>query len=84
MRDRAHRFGGSHAQRDLITLTLIEAALRSGDTVRARHYTAERLAHKPASQWGRRLWSRAEASPQCDVAADQAKRNAGSVGVGCT
>ncbi len=27
----AHRFGGSHAQRDVIDLTLIEAALRAGD-----------------------------------------------------
>ena len=69
VRDHAHRFGGSHAQRDLITLTLIEAALRSGDAVRARHYTAERLAHKRASQWGARLWSRAEASAQLGAAA---------------
>ena len=30
VRDIAHRFGGSHAQRDLVTLTLIEAALRGG------------------------------------------------------
>ena len=58
VRDTAHRFGGSHAQRDLITLTLIEAALRSGDASRARHYTAERLVHKPASAWGERLWTR--------------------------
>jgi tetratricopeptide (TPR) repeat protein len=69
MRDHAHHFGGSHAQRDLITLTLIEAALRSGDTARARHYTAERLVNKPASQWGRRLWSRAGKAPQRGVAA---------------
>jgi len=26
----AHRFGGSHAQRDVIDLTLIEAAARDG------------------------------------------------------
>src|SRR3546814_7576573 len=26
----AHRFGGSHAQRDVVTLTLIEAAIRGG------------------------------------------------------
>lgn len=69
MRDQAHRFGGSHAQRDLITLTLIEAALRSGDTTRARHYIAERLTHKRASRWGGRLWSRAEAAPRLSVAA---------------
>src|SRR4029453_4538276 len=30
------RFGGSHAQRDLLTLTLIEASIRAGDSVRAR------------------------------------------------
>ena len=59
VRDIAHRFGGSHAQRDLLTLTLIEASIRAGDSVRARHYTAERLVHKPASAWGKRLWSRA-------------------------
>jgi tetratricopeptide (TPR) repeat protein len=69
VRDHAHRFGGSHAQRDLITLTLIEAALRSGDATRARHYTAERLTHKRASQWGTRLWSRATASPQSSATA---------------
>lgn len=61
VRDLASRFGGSHAQRDLITLTLIEAALRSGDRMRARHYIAERLVHKPDSAWGPRLARRADA-----------------------
>jgi tetratricopeptide (TPR) repeat protein len=61
VRDRAHRFGGSHAQRDLITLTLIESALRGGRNSLARHYIAERTMHKPASAWGRRLAARAEA-----------------------
>jgi tetratricopeptide (TPR) repeat protein len=69
VRDQAHRFGGSHAQRDLITLTIVEAALRSGDARRARHYAAERLTHKPASQWGARLWSRAGTSPRMSAAA---------------
>jgi hypothetical protein len=32
VRSQAHRFGGSHAQRDLIDLTLIEAARRGGQT----------------------------------------------------
>jgi hypothetical protein len=31
VRPHAHRFGGSHAQRDLIDLTLIESARRGGD-----------------------------------------------------
>jgi hypothetical protein len=31
VRSYAHRFGGSHAQRDLINLTLVEAAARAGE-----------------------------------------------------
>lgn len=58
VRDIAHRFGGSHAQRDLLTLTLIEAALRGNQPARAGHYLAERLVHKPASAWARRLADR--------------------------
>lgn len=60
VRDTANRFGGSHAQRDLITLTLIEAAIRAGQVNLARHYLAERLVHKPASALGWRLLARAE------------------------
>jgi tetratricopeptide (TPR) repeat protein len=60
VRDGAHRFGGSHAQRDIISLTLIESALRCGDRALARHYTAERLGLKgAASRWGPRLAARA-------------------------
>jgi len=60
VRDTASRFGGSHAQRDALTLTLIEAAIRSGRSALARHYTAERTVHKPASGWGWRLLARTE------------------------
>jgi hypothetical protein len=59
VRDGAARFGGSHAQRDLLTLTLIHAATRAGLPQLARHYANERLVHKPASEWGRRLAARA-------------------------
>lgn len=45
----AHRFGGSHAQRDVIDLTLIEAALRAGDGVLARALAAERSMARPDS-----------------------------------
>ncbi len=55
VRDGASAFGGSHAQRDLLTLTLIDAARRAGDVSLARHYINERLVHKPASAWGHRL-----------------------------
>jgi tetratricopeptide (TPR) repeat protein len=69
VRDHAHRFGGSHAQRDIITLTLIEAAIRAGDATRATHYIAERLVHKPGSEWGPRLALRAEAARSVNQAA---------------
>ncbi len=59
IRDHASRFGGSHAQRDLLTLTLVEAAARAGERRLAEHYVAERLVHKPASAWGPRLMARA-------------------------
>ncbi len=61
VRDTAWRFGGSHAQRDVLTLTLIEAAIRSGQAALARHYIAERTVHKPSSGWGWRLLARATA-----------------------
>jgi tetratricopeptide (TPR) repeat protein len=45
----AARFGGSHAQRDVIDLTLIEAALRDGELALARAFAAERAAAKHES-----------------------------------
>jgi len=44
VRNRAHRFGGSHAQRDLIDLTLIEAASRARQDGLAAALRAERAA----------------------------------------
>ena len=64
VRDVASRFGGSHAQRDVLTLTLIEAARRSGQLSLAAHVANERLVHKPASAWGRRIAQRIAASEQ--------------------
>ena len=56
VRYKAHTFGGSHAQRDIIHRTLIEAALRGGDQAMARALTQERTAHKShcAFSWGLR------------------------------
>lgn len=59
VRDVASRFGGSHAQRDLLTLTLIDAALRAGLVSLARHYLNERLVSRPGGAWGERLARRA-------------------------
>jgi len=55
----AHRFGGSHAQRDLIHLTLVEAALRSGQARLARALIAERTQLKPSSPFNWLLTARA-------------------------
>jgi hypothetical protein len=59
VRSYASRFGGSHAQRDLIDLTLVEAALRGGLWPLARSLAAERLARRPASPLARLLSQRA-------------------------
>ena len=60
IRSRAHRFGGSHAQRDVIDLTLIEAALRGGDAALAGALAAERQALRPRSPLARRFLDRAK------------------------
>jgi tetratricopeptide (TPR) repeat protein len=49
VRNSAHRFGGSHAQRDLLDLTMIEAALRDGQPGLASALAAERAAVRPLS-----------------------------------
>ena len=51
VRNIAHRFGGSHAQRDLLDLTLIEAALRDGQQALAAALAAERAAVRPRARW---------------------------------
>jgi hypothetical protein len=60
IRNDAQRFGGSHAQRDLIDLTLIEAALRDGQQALARALTSERSDNRPTSPSARTLWRRAQ------------------------
>ena len=49
IRYRTHRLGGSHAQRDIIALTLLEAAIRAGRFTLARALANERTALKPTS-----------------------------------
>jgi len=49
IRSIAYRFGGSHAQRDVIDLTLIEAAFRAGETHLASALSAERAVARPDS-----------------------------------
>jgi hypothetical protein len=49
IRPRANAVGGSHAQRDIIDLTLIAAAARAGDDSLTRALVTERVARKPAA-----------------------------------
>ena len=59
IRSIAYRFGGSHAQRDVIDLTLIEAAFRSGETALAAALSAERAAARPDSPLSQLFMKRA-------------------------
>jgi tetratricopeptide (TPR) repeat protein len=47
---KSHVVGGSHAQRDVIDLTLIAAAARSGDVSRAEALLVARAARKPTAK----------------------------------
>lgn len=67
IRSQAHRFGGSHAQRDLLDLTLIDAAQRAGDGPLAAGLAAERAARRPHSPLAQRLQQRL-GSPAARVA----------------
>jgi hypothetical protein len=51
----AHRIGGSNAQRDLIQLTLLEAALRGGARATAKRLAEARMAARPESPFARML-----------------------------
>ena len=61
VRYRAHIFGGSHAQRDIVHRTLIEAALRAPDRALAGALTNERVALKPHCPFSWQLHARAAA-----------------------
>jgi len=59
LRAKANRFGGSHAQRDVFSWTLTEAAIRLGDRALADTFVAERLSWKPESPINRAWATRA-------------------------
>jgi hypothetical protein len=60
VRNRAYIVGGSHAQRDIIHRTLIEAALRGDEAALATALTRERTALKPHCPFSWSLRGRAE------------------------
>ena len=49
------RIGGSHAQREIVDLTLLAAAERAGEAKLARALIAERAALRPTARWQSRL-----------------------------
>jgi tetratricopeptide (TPR) repeat protein len=62
IRRHIHQFGGSHAQRDVLQRTLLEAAVRNGNLDLARGLVAERLAVRPTSAYAARQHERLTAS----------------------
>lgn len=78
LRTIANRFGGSHAQRDVINLTLIEAALRAGNAKLARALAAERTQLKPTSPFNWQLTARALQLDGDSAGAAKANESAGA------
>ncbi len=60
IRTRTNRFGGSHAQRDVIEQTLIEAARRSGQTALTRAWETQRESVAEQRRPGARLRPRSD------------------------
>jgi hypothetical protein len=58
IRRRLAEFGGSHAQRDVLQKTLIEACLRAKDLERARVLVSERLSLRPRSRYNQQTQAR--------------------------
>lgn len=58
IRTRVHQFGGSHAQRDAVERTLLEAAIRAGRFDLAAALVSERLSVRECNTyaWSKRAW----------------------------
>jgi hypothetical protein len=76
IRSRSYRIGGSHAQRDLVQLTVVGAALASGNGRLARALAFERTEQKPASPHNWRLTARALEAEGDAVGARKASEHA--------
>jgi tetratricopeptide (TPR) repeat protein len=72
LRSYASRFGGSHAQRDLIDLTMIESAIRAGESHLASALAAERFARRPASPLAGLFLERARGRERAEAEAQPA------------
>ena len=70
------RFGGSHAQRDVLQRTLLESAQRAGLTDLARALLSERLVNRPTSVYGWTQQARLLTATGADVEAKAAAQRA--------
>ena len=75
----ASRFGGSHAQRDVLAQTLVEAALRAGRGRLARALIAERTDGKPSSPYNWLISARALELLGDRTGAEQARTRAAAL-----
>jgi len=75
IRTRVHHFGGSHAQRDAVERTLLEAAIRAGRHELAASLVSERLSLRECNTyaWSKRAWLRDAAGDQAGAAAALAR-----------
>ncbi len=75
IRTRVHRFGGSHAQRDAVERTLLEAAMRAGRLELASALVSERLSVRECNSyaWSKRAWLRDAAGDQAGAASAMAR-----------
>lgn len=75
IRTRVHEFGGSHAQRDAVERTLLEAAIRAGRTDLALALVSERLSVRECNTyaWSKRARLLAATADQPGAAAAEAR-----------
>lgn len=83
VRAQVHTFGGSHAQRDAVERTLLEAALRAGRLELAAALVSERLSVRECNTyaWSKRAWLRRAAGdePGASAALARAGQLAGEI-----
>ncbi|MDR2984899.1 MAG: tetratricopeptide repeat protein [Nocardiopsaceae bacterium] len=75
IRTRVHTFGGSHAQRDAVERTLLEAAIRAGRLDLAAALVSERLSVRECNTyaWSKMAWLRDMADDKDGAAAARAR-----------
>jgi hypothetical protein len=83
IRTRVHEFGGSHAQRDAVERTLLEAAIRAGRTDLASALVSERLANRECSTyaWSKRALLLARSGDTAGAAAAAARERELAAGI---